>query len=142
MTPLPSENAEAEEVAVGGDGVDLVADGLRLRPDDGDPVGAALEADHRLVDGEVPPRDELLREQLLALVVEGCGLLDDVLALTARDRGYDVAVAVELSEAVAGHELRGVVVAVAGLPVVVQLRKDDDALTNSDSPGTATSPPG
>jgi hypothetical protein len=49
---LPSEDPEVEAVAVGGDGVDLVADGLRLPFDDGDPQGAALEADHGLVDGK------------------------------------------------------------------------------------------
>jgi hypothetical protein len=70
----------------------------------------------------VRARNVVLPEQALALVVEGCSLLDDGLTLTARDRGYDVEVAVELSETVAGHQLRDIDVAVVGLTVVMQLR--------------------
>ena len=103
---------EAEEVAIGGDGVQLVADGLWLALDDGYPAGTALEAHHRLVHGEVPARDVVSLEEALALVVEGVRLLDDGLPLCARDRRFDVEVAVKFKEAVAGHALRAVGVAV------------------------------
>ncbi len=95
--------------------------------------GTALEADHGLVDGEVAARDVVLLEQLLALVVEGRSLLDDSLSLAARDRWFNVEVAVELHEAVPRHELSGIGVALAGFPVMVQFRKDDDALSDTDS---------
>ena len=49
----------------------------------------------------------------VTLVVEGVSLLDDGLPLTARDRGCDVEVAVELTEAIPGHEAGRVVVTVA-----------------------------
>ena len=83
--------------------------------------------------GEVTAWDVELVEEDLALVVEGRSLLDDGLALTPRDRWSDVEVEVELNEAVSGHELRDVGVAVARLPVVVEFREADDALTNTHS---------
>ena len=92
-----------------------------------------MEADHGVVEGEVAAWDVVLLEQALALVIEGCSLLDGILALTARDRRSDVEVAVELHEAVPGHKPGGVGVGLARLPVVVQFRKDDDALANTDS---------
>ena len=100
VPPFAAEDAEAQEVALGSHGVDLVPDGCWLPMDDSDPLGAALKADHRLVHRELSTRDVVLLEEGLALVVEGCSLLDDGLALTRRDRRYDVEVAVELNEAV------------------------------------------
>ena len=121
VSSLAAEDAEAQEVALGSHGVDLVSDGCWLPMDDSYPRGAALEADHRLVHRELGTGDVVLLEEGLALVVEGRSLLDDGLALTRRDRWYDVEVAVESNEAVSRHELRYVAVAVGGLPVVVQL---------------------
>ena len=42
-------------------------------------------------------------------------------------------VAVEFSEAVSGHQLRDELVAVGGLPVVMQFRQLDDTLANTHS---------
>jgi hypothetical protein len=110
----------ASAAARGGYGVQLVAHWYRLAFDDGYPYRMAFKPYHRLVHSEVTARYEVLMEQTLTLVVEGSSLLDDGLALTARDRRDDMKVAVKLHEAVAGHQLGDVTVAIAVLPVMVQ----------------------
>ena len=123
VAPLTTVDAEPEEVAVRSHGEHLVADGLWLRFDDSDPRGTALEADHGLIQRHVAAGLVELEEERLALVVEEVGLLHDGLSLTARDRGCDMEVAVELTEAVPRHEGSAVGVAVALLPVVVKVRE-------------------
>jgi hypothetical protein len=128
-----SEYAEVQNVAIGSHGGQLIVHGGRLPFDDGYPVGMALEPDHGFIHSEVTTWDVVLLEEALALVIEGCSLLDNGLSLIARYRRSDVEVAVELNEAIAGHELRDVGVAVGGLPVMMQFGELDDALANTDS---------
>ena len=89
--------------------------------------------------GHFPPRLVVLLEQRLALVVEGCSLLNNGLPFTARDRWSNVKVAVELNEAVKCHQLCDVAVAVVIRPVVVQGRVERRCLAEFALPGCATS---
>jgi hypothetical protein len=79
-----------------------------------------LEADHRLIHCEVTPGDVELLEEALTLVVKGRSLLDDGLFLIARHRRDNVKVTMELNEAIPGHELSDVAVAIGSFPVMVQ----------------------
>src|ERR1700726_2274564 len=101
IATLGSEDVEGEEVAVAGNGVQLVADGYRFTSDDCLPWRPPFEPHHGLIEGELTWWGEVVREDGEAVVVQRFYLLNHGVSDTCRGGLCDVEVAEELREAIA-----------------------------------------
>ena len=118
---------EAQEVAVAGQCVQLIANGCRFTSDDRLPGRPSFEPHHGLIDGQLTTWEEVVAEGLQTAGVERFDFVDGGV-FDACWRGLrNVKVAEQLVEAVAREGIDSVLLSVLSLPVHVHLREVDDA---------------